>query len=217
LNTAVNKIWATLGNEGIFFSVHQTREVSDGLPSEMFPVSHQFLGVLDDVPERIAKHVAELGGHVATVNFVTPLEFPDMSKRQWEELKDPAKWNYLGANQARAVRLLNFITYDFSDSDKSGLEKLQDAGTLGSFVDCYKSLVKKNGGHINVKCAFQMMSKSARVAHRLDAIAHDLRSALPKYLEEMHVAMATAASETGLPRPSRLKAPSSELLHHDRR
>ena len=98
--------------------------------------------------------------------------------------------------------MLNFITYDFSDSDKSGLEKLEEAGTLGSFVDNYKTLVKRNGGHINVKCAFQMMSKSAQVAHKLAVIAHDLRSSMPQYLEEMHVAMTSAAGEAGSPRPS---------------
>jgi hypothetical protein len=218
LNIAIDKIWAALNNEGIFFSVHQTRDVSDGLPSEMFPVSHKFLGVLDDVPERIAKRVAELGGHVATVNFDTPLEFPNMSESQWEELKDPAKWDYLGANQARAVRLLNFITYDFSDWDKSGLEKLEEAGTLGSFLDCYKTLVKKNGGHINVKCAFQMMSKSAQVAHTLDVIVNDLRSAMSQYFEEMHFAMADAACETGIPRPIYThRTPSSAFRYHDRR
>ena len=186
-------MWEASNAEGIIFSVHQTRDVSDGLPSEMFPVSHKYLGVLDDVPERIAKHVTELGGHVAAVNFVTPLEFPDISERQWEELKDPVKWNYLDANQARTLRLLNFITYDFSDADKSGLEKLEEAGALGSFVDDYKTLVKKNGGHINVKCAFQMMSKSAQAAHKLAVIAHDLRSSMPQYLEEMRLAMAAAA------------------------
>jgi SAM-dependent methyltransferase len=46
LNTAVDKIWATLSNEGIFFSVHQTRDDSDGMLSEMFPVSHRYLGVI---------------------------------------------------------------------------------------------------------------------------------------------------------------------------
>jgi hypothetical protein len=87
LNIAVDKMWAALGSSGLMFSVHQTRDISDGVPSQMLPVSHKYCGALDDVPERIETRIGQLGGCVATVNFASPLKFPELSDASWEALK----------------------------------------------------------------------------------------------------------------------------------
>ena len=182
-------MWLALDRQGLLLSVHQTSDISDGMCSEMFSISHKYLGVVDDVPVRIAKHVKELGGYIAMINFVTPLKFPKISDSLWEALKYPAKWDCLNGFQARILRLLCFIAYDYYDLKKSGLEKLAEAGRLNSFVNDYKMIVKKNGGYINVKCAFQMITKSKEVADKLDNIAVKLHMELPCYLKEMNLIM----------------------------
>ncbi|MBY0406857.1 MAG: hypothetical protein K2Q01_04140, partial [Rickettsiales bacterium] len=139
LNTAIDKMWDALGEKGLMFSVHQTGDKADGLPSDMFPVASKYLNVLHDVPARIERRIAEKGGHVAKVHFATPLNFPTMADGQWESLKDPAKWEYLDGKQARTLRLLSFVLYDFSDASKSGLEKLAEDGKLAAFIDEYKN------------------------------------------------------------------------------
>src|SRR5262249_52275992 len=70
--------------------------------------------------------------------------------------------------EARALRLLNFIAFDFSDPAKAALETLAEDGRLAAYIDEYKSIVATNGGYLVIKCAFQMISKSLQVARRLD-------------------------------------------------
>jgi hypothetical protein len=89
----------------------------------------------------------------------------------------------------RALRLLSFIAYDFSNAGKAALEILAERGRLGAYVDELKSIVAQNNGHIIVKCAFQMLSKSQAVADRLDGIARRLRASLADYRAEMIAAM----------------------------
>jgi hypothetical protein len=72
------------------------------------------------------------------------------------------------------LRLLNFIAFDVADPAKAALETLAENGRLAAYVDEYKSKVATNGGHIVVKCAFQMISKSQQVARKLDDIAFQL-------------------------------------------
>ncbi|MBY0408107.1 MAG: hypothetical protein K2Q01_10480, partial [Rickettsiales bacterium] len=57
----------------------------------------------------------------------------------------------------------------------------------------YKNIVKANGGHINVKCAFQMIAKSPEVGRKLEAIAAELNGDMPDYLREMSREMGKAA------------------------
>ena len=71
----------------------------------------------------------------------------------WERLKQRAQWDRLNVSEARALRLLNFIAFDFSDPSKAALEALAEDGRLAAYVDEYKSIVVKNGGYIIVKCA----------------------------------------------------------------
>jgi hypothetical protein len=189
LKTAVDKIWAALDERGLMFSVHQTRDISDGVPSQMLPASRKYCGALDDIPERIATRSEQLGGYVATVNFASPLKFPEMGDAGWEALKRTAQWSQLDPSQARALRLLNFIAYDFTDSSKAALEKLGEDGRLAAYVDDFKSIVINNGGHIIVKCAFQMLSKSREVAIRLEDIARQLRDKMPEYHQQMAIEM----------------------------
>jgi hypothetical protein len=189
LNTAIDKIWSALDPTGLMFSVHQTRDTSDGVPSQMLPVSHKYCGALDDVPERIETRIGELGGYVATVNFASPLKFPELSDTGWEALKRSTQWDHLDRPSARALRLLNFIAYDFTDPAKAALEKLADNSTIAAYVDEFRSIAATNGGHLIVKCAFQMLTKSKEVAMQLDAIFRQLHDNLPDYQREMAVGM----------------------------
>jgi hypothetical protein len=91
--------------------------------------------------------------------------------------------------QVRALRLLSFIAYDFSNLAKAALEMLAEKGRLGAYVDEFKSIVAQNNGHVIVKCAFQMLGKSQAVAERLDRIARRLRSNTTDYRAEMIAAM----------------------------
>jgi hypothetical protein len=100
-------------------------------------------------------------------------------------LKQRAQWDRLNVSEARALRLLNFIAFDFSDPAKAALETLAENGRLAPFVDEYKSIVATNSGHIVVKCAFQMISKSQQVARKLDNIAFQLTAKMHDFSEEM--------------------------------
>jgi hypothetical protein len=102
----------------------------------------------------------------------------------WERLKQRAQWDRLNMSEARALRLPNFIAFDFSDPARA-LESLAEDGRLAPYVDEYKSIVVANGGHIVVKCAFQMISKSQQVATRLDHIAFQLSERMDRFSEEM--------------------------------
>jgi hypothetical protein len=104
-------------------------------------------------------------------------------------MKQRAQWNQLKESEARALRLLNFIAFDFSDPAKAALETLAENGRLAPFVDEYKSIVATNGGHILVKCAFQMISKSQQVAKKLDDIAFQLTEKMRDFSEEMATEM----------------------------
>ena len=121
LHKAVDKMWAALDEMGLMVSVHETRDNSDGIQSQIAPVSRKYCGKLDDVPERIAARIEQLGGCVAVVNFVSPLKFPGLDDAGWERLKLPAQWDRLNVCEARALRLLNFIAYDFSNPGRSAL------------------------------------------------------------------------------------------------
>jgi hypothetical protein len=189
LHKAVDKMWAALDEMGLMVSVHETRDNSDGIQSQIAPVSRKYCGKLDDVPERIAARIEQLGGCVAAVNFVTPLKFPRLDDAGWGRLKRPDQWDRLNVCEARALRLLNFIAYDFSDPAKAALETLAEDGRLAAYVDEFKSIVATNGGYIVVKSAFQMMSKSQRVAEKLDGIALQLTEKMCDFSEEMGAEM----------------------------
>ena len=131
IDIAIDKMWAALNSNGLMFSVHQTRDLSDGVPSQMLPVSHPYCGALDDVPQQIEVRVSQLGGYAAAVNFASPLKFPGMSEASWTALKRPEEWDRLDLAQARALRLLSFIAYDFSNPAKAALEMLAEKGRLG--------------------------------------------------------------------------------------
>jgi hypothetical protein len=107
----------------------------------------------------------------------------------WERLKWPTQWDQLNVSEARALRLLNFIAFDFSDPAKAALESLAEDRRLAAYVDEYKSIVATNGGHIIVKCAFQMISKSRQVAGKLDDIAFQLTEKMSDFSEEMAAEM----------------------------
>jgi hypothetical protein len=188
LHTAVDKMWAALDRKGLLFSVHETRDDSDGTRSQLGPVSRKYCG-MDDVPERIAARVGQLGGYVATVNFATPLKILGLDDEGWERLKRRAQWDRLNVSEARALRLLNFIANDFSDPAKAALEALAEDGRLAAYVDEFKSIVTKNGGYIVVKCALQMISKSQQVARKLYDIAFQLTEAMPDFAKEMAAEM----------------------------
>ena len=104
-------------------------------------------------------------------------------------MKQRAQWDRLNVSEARALRLLNFIAFDFSDPSKAALEALAEDGRLAAYVDEYKSIVVKNGGYIIVKCAFQMISKSQQVAKKLDGIAFQLTGKMRDFSEEMAAEM----------------------------
>ena len=185
LHRAVDKMWAALDQMGLMVSVHDTRDSSDGLQSQIGPISRKYCGRLDDVPEQIAARIGQLGGCVAVVNFASPLKFLGLDDAGWERLKRPAQWNRLDEVEARALRLLNFIAFDFSDPARAALEILAEDGRLAAYVDEYKSLVVTNGGYIVVKCAFQMISKSQQVARKVDDIAFQLSEKMHEFTEEM--------------------------------
>jgi hypothetical protein len=155
----------------------------------MLPVSQKYCGVLDDVPERIQTRIGQLGGCVATVNFASPLKFPELNDAGWEALKRLTQWDHLDSAAARALRLLNFIAQDFADPAKAALEKLAGDGTIAAYVDEFRSIAAANGGYIIAKCAFQMLTKSKEVAIKLDGIARQLHSKLPDYHRQMAVEM----------------------------
>jgi hypothetical protein len=144
---------------------------------------------LDDVPERTAARIEQLGGYVAAVNFTSPLKFLGLDDAGWARLKQRAQWDRLKESEARALRLLNFIAFDFSDPARAALETLAEDGRLAPFVDEYKSIVAANGGHIVVKCAFQMISKSQQVARKLDDIAFQLTEKMHDFSVEMAAEM----------------------------
>jgi hypothetical protein len=189
LHAAVDKMWAALDNVGLIVSVHETRDNSDGIQSQLGPVSRKYCERLDDVPERVAARIGQLGGHVAAVNFVSPLRFLGLDDPGWERLKRPAQWDRLNESETRALRLLNFIANDFSDPAKAALETLAEDGRLAAYVDEYKSMVAANGGYIVIKCALQMISKSLQVARQLDNIASQLTEKMRDFSEEMAAEM----------------------------
>jgi hypothetical protein len=189
LHAAVDKMWAALDKMGLLISVHETRDNSDGIQSQIGPVSRKYCGRLDDVPERTAARIEQLGGYVAAVNFTSPLKFPGLDDAGWERLKQRAQWDRLKESEARALRLLNFIAFDFSDPARAALETLAEDGRLAPFVDEYKSIVATNGDHILVKCAFQMISKSQQVARKLDDIAFQLTKKMNGFSVEMAAEM----------------------------
>ena len=146
IDIAIDKMWAALNSNGLMFSVHQTRDLSDGVPSQMLPVSHPYCGALDDVPQQIEARVSQLGGYASAVNFASPLKFPGMSEASWIALKRPEEWDRLDVAQARALRLLSFIAYDFSNPAEAALEMLAEKGRLGPYVDEFKSIVARITG-----------------------------------------------------------------------
>jgi hypothetical protein len=189
LHAAVDKMWAALDKMGLLISVHETRDNSDGVQSQIGPVSRKYCGRLDDVPERTAARIEQLGGYVAAVNFTSPLKFLGLDDAGWARLKQRAQWDRLKESEARALRLLNFIAFDFSDPARAALETLAEDGRLAPFVDECKSIVAANGGHIVVKCAFQMISKSQQVARKLDDIAFQLTEKMHDFSVEMAAEM----------------------------
>jgi hypothetical protein len=189
LQTAIDKMWRALDESGFMFSVHQTQDLSDGSPSQMLPVSRKYCGALDDIPERIATRSEQLGGYIATVNFTSPLVFPELRDAGWEALKRAGNWNRLDPMQLRTLQLLNFIAYDFSEPGRAAVEKLGADGRLADYVDEFRSIVTSNGGHIIVKCAFQLLSKSREIGMCLRRISRELHDDMPKYREEMDLDM----------------------------
>ena len=185
LDAAIDKMWAALDKLGLIVSVHETRDNSDGVQSQVGPVSRKYCPRLDDVPERTAARIRQLGGYVAAVNFVSPLKFLGLDDAGWERLKRPTQWGRLNKSETRALRLLNFIANDFTDPAKAAVETLAEDGRLAAYVDEYKSIVATNGGHIVIKCAFQMISKSLQVARKLDSIAFQLTEEMDNFTEEM--------------------------------
>jgi hypothetical protein len=81
LHAAVDKMWAAPDDMGLIVSAHETRDNSNGVQSQVGPVSRRYCGRLDDVPERIAARIGQLSGHVAAVNFVSPLKFLGLDDR----------------------------------------------------------------------------------------------------------------------------------------
>jgi hypothetical protein len=150
---------------------------------------------LDDVPQRIEERVRKLGGYAAVVNFASPLVFPALDDAAWAALARPAEWARLDESQARALRLLNFIAYDFSDPDRSALEALAATGRLESYCGEFKPIIAANGGHIIVKCAFQMLAKTEAVAAKLNGIASQLRAHVPDYRREMLAGMSQSPAQ----------------------
>ncbi len=189
LHSAADKMWAALDKMGLIISIHETRDISDGVSSQIGPVSRKYCGRLDDVPERIAARIEQLGGYLATVNFASPIKVLGLDDAGWERLKQRAQWDRLKASEARALRLLNFIAFDFTDPAKAALETLAEDGRLAAYVDEYKSIVETNGGFIVVKCAFQMICKSQQVATKLADIAFQLTEKMRDFSDEMAAEM----------------------------
>ena len=185
VRTAMDKIWDSFDQMGLMFSFHETGDVSDGIPSEKLPIAERYASLLSDVPQRISQSVSEKGGYSSIIHFVTPLGFPEMTDAQWGMLSDPAQWEYLDADQSRVLRLLAFMVHDFLEN-QSNLEKLHQDGRLASLVHDYKAVVRKNGGYINVKCAFQLVCKSEKIGRALAAIAAALSGNISRYLDEMN-------------------------------
>ena len=189
LHRAVDKMWAVLDKAGLLISIHETRDSSDGIRSQIGPISRKYCGRLDDVPEQIAARTHQLDGYVAVVNFVSPLKFEGLDDAGSERLKRRTEWDHLNKSGARALRLLNFIAFDFSDPTKAALETLAEDGRLAAYVDEYRSLIATKGDYIVVKCAFQMISKSQEVARKLDDIAFHLTARMRDFSEEMGAEM----------------------------
>ena len=59
LHAAVDKMCAALGEMGLLFSVHETSDNSDGIRSQLGPVSRKYCGRLDDVPAHIAARIGQ--------------------------------------------------------------------------------------------------------------------------------------------------------------
>lgn len=189
LHAAVDKMWAALDKMGLLISIHETRDNSDGVSSQIGPVSRKYCGRLDDVPEQIATRIEQLGGYVAAVNFSCPLKFPALDDGGWERLKQRAQWDRLDEAGARALRLLSFIAFDFSDPARAALETLAEDGRLGAYIDEYKSIVTANDGHVIVKSAFQMISRSQHTAKPLDGVAFRLTEKMHDFSEQMAAEM----------------------------
>ena len=176
--------------KGVYcFPSHETRDNSDGIRSQLGPVSRKYCGRLDDVPAHIAARIGQLSGYEAVVNFASPLKFPGLGDADWERLKQRAQWDRLNVSEARALRLLNFIANDFLDPTKAARETHAEDGRLASYVDEFKSIVTATGGYIVVKCAFQMISKLQQVARKLDDIALQLTRRMREFSEEMAAEM----------------------------
>jgi hypothetical protein len=143
VRAAVDKMWAAIDKMGLMISIHETRDNSDGIQSQIGPVSRKYCGRLDDVPERTAARTEQLGGYVAAVNLASPLRFLGLDEAGWVRLKQRAQWDRLNVFEARALRLLNFIAFDFSDPAKAALETLAENGRLAAYVDEYKSLSQR--------------------------------------------------------------------------
>jgi hypothetical protein len=93
-----------------------------------------------------------------------------------------------GVGSARFA-VVEFHSFRFLRPAKAALETLAEDGRLAPFVDEYKSFVATNGGHIPVKCAFLMISKSQQVARKLDDIAFQLTEKMSDFSVEMAAEM----------------------------
>ena len=120
LHAAVDKMWAALDKMGLLISVHETRDNSDGVQSQIGPVSRRYCGRLDDVPERTAARIEQLGGYVATVNFTSPLKFLGLDDAGWARLKQRgAMGSAQGVGSARFA-VIEFHSFRFLRSCPSG-------------------------------------------------------------------------------------------------
>jgi len=120
LHAAVDKMWAALDEKGLLFSVHETRDNSDGIRSQLGPVSRKYCGRLDDVLAHIAARIGQLGGYEAVVNFASPLKFPGLGDADWERLKQRAQWDRLNVSEARALTVAEFYRQRFFRSYQGG-------------------------------------------------------------------------------------------------
>jgi hypothetical protein len=62
-------------------------------------------------------------------------------------------------------------------------------GRLEAYCREFKPIIAANGGHIIVKCAFQMLAKDEAVVAKLSGIASQLRNHMPDYRREMLAGM----------------------------
>src|SRR5690349_19465691 len=83
LHAAVDKMWAALDQMGLMVSIHETRDNSDGIQSQIGPVSRKYCGRLDDVPELTAARMEQLDGYVAAVNFTSRLKLLGLDDAGW--------------------------------------------------------------------------------------------------------------------------------------